>query len=266
MSDEHLARAMQATARDLHPDVTRLLEGGVQRGRRKRRVKRISQVVGSAASVTVLCGAAVLVSSQHSGSPARPTAVTPASSPSASATSTTSAPPVSGAYMIETLKSLLPTDFTLAGSKGIGTFEPNTEGYGALARTGLMTGANVGYVEVRIGQTSWTVHPEGKPARQLTDGSTLYFVDVPDMNGPLQRVAKLLRPDGSYIEVHTYTAKGPEKGHFLLTDDQLSTVIESPAWDPAARAELTVVPPKHPPTPPWPTTQPAGGAVDVPTP
>ncbi|GAA1972198.1 hypothetical protein [Catenulispora subtropica] len=69
MSDD-LTRAMRATAENLTPDIGRLTAGGVERGVRKRRARRISQIAGAAASVTAVFGVVAAVAPGSHDAPA----------------------------------------------------------------------------------------------------------------------------------------------------------------------------------------------------
>lgn len=213
MSDD-LSRAMRATAEGLTPNISKLTSGGVERGLRKRRVRRISQITGAAASVTAVFGVVAAVgtggtghgtgpaSAAAGGTPAAVAATTPAAKPTTPASAPTtqpkpsntpfeavppqavpSAPPVSGEDMVKVLKDQVAplkfTNVTVTGKEG------SNEGGAAVAlKVGFAAGT--GSISADVNTNNW---------RNQSLGDTLPpYITVRN------------QPDGSHIMIYN----GPE--------------------------------------------------------
>ena len=263
MSDE-LSRVMRSSAEGLHPNVGMLTAGGLVRGKRKRRMRRTGQVVGSAASVTAVFGAVALLGTHGSGGSApivsaaasgtSPNPVTPttggAQAPSSAPSSASSAPPVSAEQMVDALKqALAPYHFTSEDSMYSGGTGDGTGG--AFATFKVKWAAGTGTISINVVRGTYDPKSNvvGVPywtETKLQDGSVLDFFDGPEnpagngFAGENTYSGALYRTDGVEIQFQTTNSPdekaAPSAATQPVTKDQLKQVIQAPAWDAAIAA------------------------------
>ncbi|ACU69640.1 hypothetical protein Caci_0705 [Catenulispora acidiphila DSM 44928] len=262
---DNLNGVMRSATENLHPNIGKLTAGGIERGVRKRRVRRLSQIAGAAASVTAVFGAVALVAPGHTSSPAGVStaaggapAVAAATSPSNATTEAApgpgkpAAPPVSGGDMTTWLEqTLAPYHFTdekaqnKAGSDDFG---------GPYAMIQVSYAAGTGNVSVDVERSAWSdQHFDGSlppyiSIDTLKDGSHLMIFNGPEWPaGNGDPTAKRLevswyRNDGTMVNVMALN-EATEKGATTasktpLTVDQAKQVVESRVWDKAIAAVL----------------------------
>lgn len=269
MNDD-LTDVMRSATENLYPNIGKLTAGGIERGVRRRRNRRITQVMGAAASVTAVFGvvAAVgapghggsagvsaaagmtpAVAAQTSAAAVAPTSATATSSPTPGAATSTA--PVSGEDMVKWLEQALqPYQFT--GETVLykaGTNE--AAGPYATVRIGYQAGS--GSVSLNVSRMPWSsVHLGGKvpyiTVSTLKDGSHLMMFDGPEWpagNGDpsAKRIeASWYRNDGTMVDfqvLNEVQEKGSTTATGLgLTTDQAAQVVQSPVWDKAIASVL----------------------------
>jgi hypothetical protein len=271
---EDLNRVMRGATENLHPNIGKLTAGGIERGVRKRRVRRISQIAGAAASVTAVFGVVAAVGTSGHGTPAGVSAAagspaaaaqttpaagsthTPVATPTPPASPATSAsgpaaPPVSGDDMAKWLKESLKT-YHFTGEQVLYKAASNeAAGPFATMKIGYPTGA--GSLSLNIAQSSWSSQSvQGTvpfiTVTNLPDGSHLMVFDGPEWPaGNGDPTAKRLdvawyRTDGTMVDVMVLNAvqeKGATTASGLgLTVDQATKLVQSPVWDKAIAAVL----------------------------
>lgn len=262
---DNLNGVMRSATENLHPNIGKLTAGGIERGVRKRRVRRLSQVAGAAASVTAVFGAVALVAPGHTNSPAGVStaaggapAVAAATSPSNATTEAApgpgkpTAPPVSGGDMTTWLEqTLAPYHFTdekaqnKAGSNDFG---------GPYAVVQVDYADGTGSISVDVERSAWSDQnfdgslPPYNSTATLKDGSHLLMFDGPEWPaGNGDPTAKRLevswyRNDGTMVNVMALN-EATEKGATTatktpLTLDQAKQVVQSRVWDKAIAAVL----------------------------
>lgn len=267
MTDD-LNGVMRSATENLYPNIGKLTAGGIERGVRRRRARRITQVVSAAASVTAVFGvvAAVGAPQSHGTSAAsgtNPAAVaqttsaaaavptTPSATPPSAPSPAKSAAPVSGEEMAAWLRQALePYHFT--GEKVLykaGTDE--VAGPYATMRIGYKTGS--GSVSLTVSRSAWSsLHIEGTvpyiTVSTLADGSHLMVFDGPEWpagNGDpsAKRIeASWYRNDGTLVDVQVLN-EVQEKGSTTatglgLTTEQAESLVQSPVWDKAIASVL----------------------------
>ena len=191
-----------------------------------------------------------------------PTANTPtANTPTAntpSANTPTTIPPssgravrqVSGGDLTSTLKSLLGgtgvsgSSFVAKGSD----FMPVTTVIASspiVIDAQLSAGENVGYISIVIAGPGPSVPPPGTPQVQ-NDGSVVYVSKGMGSsdgrhNDRIDLTVAVVRPDGSTlaaVETNSLTLKSAaaDNAPLLLTTEQVTAMLDSPAWDAAVAA------------------------------
>lgn len=261
---EDLHSVMQSATENLHPNISKLTSGGVERGVRKRRNRRITQIAGAAASVTAVFGAVAMIGAPGHGGAANvsaasgsgKTAVAPdtlaakAGQPGqAKAPGKPKAAPVSGADMAKWLQqTLAPYHFT--GEKVLdtaGTGDPA----GPYATLRIGYGGQAGSASLSINREAWQDNGGQVPYRTQTtlpDGSHLDVFNGPEWPaGNGDPAAKRIdvswyRTDGTLVDIQVLNAV-QEKGGTTATDlgltvAQATKVVESPVWNKAIASVL----------------------------
>ena len=208
---DDLNGVMRSATENLHPNIGKLTAGGIERGVRRRRNRRIAQIAGAAAGVTAVFGAVALVGGPGHGAPANASAASgqttpavaaktsaPAPSPATSPTGTPQnakteaqptkrqpGPPVSGEDMVSWLEqTLAPYHFTdeQVLYKG-GTDDPA----GAYATLKLSYATGTGSISMDITRHPWDPRELGGgtlppyiTVTTLKDGSHLMVFDGPE--------------------------------------------------------------------------------------
>lgn len=256
-----LSRAMRAMTEDLHPNVGKLTSGGIERGVRKRRTRRLTQIAGAAASVTAVFGAVAMVApgsgSGTRGSGADVSAASSGLVPAAVTTTTASAPAkpsaprVSGEDMVKWLEQeLAPYHFSgvsVENKAGSGDFSG-----GPYATLKIGYSSSVGSLALNVSRSSWSDQTNGTApyitVKTLSDGSHLMIFNGPEWpagNGDPN--AKRLdigwyRTDGALVNVMVLN-QAQEKGGvtatgLALTVDQATQLVQAPVWNQAITAVL----------------------------
>ncbi|MEZ0109264.1 hypothetical protein ABH920_003274 [Catenulispora sp. EB89] len=281
---DDLPQAMRETARRLEPDVVRLAAGGVTRGTRMRRLQRGVQVLGSALAVTVVFAGVVLFGPHRTsgaGAGGTPTAGTPTTSLATATPSTTNlpgtpdagAPTSTGAPQTQTQ-----TQTQITGNELISTLKYSLQGTGVTGSSYLARGSDFtapvnvmpldmivvsARLSTQLGIGSIVIVVSGHPdaasesgvPQAVGGGSTVYVSQISaGTDGPQSDHTTLdvtlVRADGSSlsaIETNSLNDKSPAApgAPLLLTSDQVTTLLESPAWD-AASAAAEALPAQQP--------------------
>lgn len=265
---ENLTDVMRDATENLYPDIGKLTSGGIERGVRKRRNRRIAQIAGAAASVTAVFGVVAMVGaagrdgsagvSAASGIPApAPGAVTQSSPAAAPTTSTADSPakpaaaPVSGDDMVKWLEQVLePYHFT---DEQV-LFKGGTDdAAGAYATLRMSYATGTGSLAVNVSRSAWSDQQiNGKvpyiTVSTLNDGSHLMVFDGPEWPaGNGDPAAKRLdvawyRTDGTMVDIMVLN-QAMEKSATTatglgLTLDEATEVVQSPIWDKAIASVL----------------------------
>jgi len=275
---ENLNDVMRSATENLHPNIGMLTAGGVARGVRKRRNRRIMQIAGATASVTAVFGVVAMVGMPGKGTTAGVSAASGTQgSPVAGAaaagqgskpldTSTEAAPgpgkpianPVTGDQMATWLQQVLqPYHFTgeevlyKQGSDGpAGPFATLRIGYDGQAGSTSLA------VERATWQSGGGTLPPYNSTTQLPDGSHLDVFNGPEWpagNGdPSAKRIQVTwyRTDGTAIDLQVLNAvqeKGSTTATSLgLTVAQATKVVQSPVWAKAVASVLAQQEPNKP--------------------
>ena len=273
---DDLPHAMRETARRLEPDVVRLAAGGVSRGTRMRRVERAVQVLGSAVAVALVFAGVVVFgphgeagvggdggagrrgggmggegqANQAAGSGSGSGTATGNGTATAIAPSTGITPSSIGAAQVSEgeLTSALKT--VLAGT-GISGRSFVAHANPILVDAQLFAHNNVGYIGIVISGPGSSVAPPGMP-QVLRDGSVVYVSKEAGSSDGLHddRIdlsVTLVRTDGTSlaaIETNSSNEKSAAVygAPLLLAPDQVTTMLDSPAWDAATAAAEALQP------------------------
>ncbi|MEY9929991.1 hypothetical protein ABH926_004633 [Catenulispora sp. GP43] len=267
---ENLNSAMRGATENLHPNIGKLTAGGIERGVRKRRTRRISQIAGAAASVTAVFGVVAMVGAPgHGGSAnvsaasgkgqgqAAAAAAVQSSQPSNASTEAapgpgkTTAATVSGGDMVNWLEQTLqPYHFT---DEKVLYKAGTDETAGPYATLQLTYPAGTGSISLDVARSPWSAqHINGTvpyiTVSTLKDGSHLMVFDGPEWpagNGDpsAKRVeVSWYRNDGTMVDIQVLN-EATEKGSTTatapgLTVDQATKVVQSPLWDKAIASVL----------------------------
>ncbi|MEY9906498.1 hypothetical protein ABIA35_002718 [Catenulispora sp. MAP12-49] len=261
---ENLSSAMHSATENLHPNIGKLTTGGIERGVRKRRTRRISQIAGAAASVTAVFGVVAMVGAPgHGGSAGvsaaagQPAAAVQSSQPQNASTEAAPGPgkptaaAVSGPDMVTWLEQALqPYNFT---NEKVLYKAGTDELAGPFATLQLDYSAGTGSISLNIARSPWSLqHIGGKvpyvTVSTLNDGSHLMVFDGPEWPaGNGDPSAKRLevswyRNDGTMVDIQALN-EATEKGATTaskpaLTVDQATQVVQSPVWDKAIASVL----------------------------
>ncbi|MBS2546585.1 hypothetical protein KGQ19_06870 [Catenulispora sp. NL8] len=256
---EDLAGVMRTAMQDLHPNVGELTAGGIERGVRKRRTRRISQISGATLGVAAVFGAVAMIVPGHGGdggsgtsvsagsaalshsssddgalaAPTSPAAGAPGdpSSPGTPTTPTTpAAPPVSGDDMVTWLEQTLQpyhfSDEKVLYKAGTG------DAGGPFATLRVSYPAGVGSVSLVVNREPWQ-DPNGSlppyfSVQNLPDGSHLEIFNGPEWpagNGD---------PTSKRIEVSWYRTDG------IMVDFQVLNQAQEKGGTTASALPLTV--------------------------
>ncbi|MBS2539971.1 hypothetical protein KGQ20_45240 [Catenulispora sp. NF23] len=259
---EDLAGVMRTAMQDLHPNVGELTAGGIERGMRKRRTRRISQISGATLGVAAVFGAVAMIvpghgrdggsgtsvsagsaALSHSSSddgalaaPTSPAAGAPGdpSSPGTPSSPTTpsapAAPPVSGDDMVTWLEQTLQpyhfSDEKVLYKAGTG------DAGGPFATLRVSYPAGVGSVSLVVNREPWQ-DPNGSlppyfSVQNLPDGSHLEIFNGPEWpagNGD---------PTSKRIEVSWYRTDG------IMVDFQVLNQAQEKGGTTASALPLTV--------------------------
>lgn len=241
--DEQLRHDMRsAVGTIVSPPATELVDGGVQRGRRMKRM-RMARVVGGVATVAML-GGVVAVNQFPGGFQEAPADVAVASG-GVQAVPPEEQVPVTSQVVVQTLIDLLPEGEVshLAGDQW-----PSDSLVTANGDLVFDDGAGAAQVMVSVGQAHPGIsceppHPE--PSVQCTeleqpDGSVVVIIQRPEytdgsMPGMLTWTAQHLRTDGTVVELTEFNSaaqKVPPPSRELppLTVEQLTEIVTSPQW------------------------------------
>jgi hypothetical protein len=280
--DDELPDRMRGGVDGLQPDVSRLVSGGMARGKRMVRRRRIVQVVAAGATVAVLSGVAYAAPWQGAGGngglqvaapPSATRSPTLSASPRTSPKATTPATPeskkgqvdITPQAALQLLLDQLPEDAKTrkySGSGGWSTMPPGIIIHDKLqyVQGGAVTHMAVGFSTGQENQDGCgDVGPdESCDSERLSDGSvfTLSKYSLPDSGGVVNWFATLTRPDGVsilIIEGNAAEKEGvpPSRPTPPLSAGQLKAILTSPTWqaklDPAyvARAEHLFKPEKQ---------------------
>lgn len=260
---DNLNGVMRSATENLNPNIGKLTTGGIERGVRKRRNRRVAQIAGAAASVTAVFGvvaavgapghgSSATVSAGSSGTPTAPQSTaaaptTPAATPTT--TNTPAVPPVSGDQMAGWLEQVLaPYHFT--GEKVL--YSEGSDGpAGPYATLRIGYDGQAGSVSLNVVRSSYQDQSGGSlppyfTERTLPDGSHLQVFNGPEWpagNGDpsAKRIdVEWYRTDGVAIEIQVLNAvqeKGTTTATKLgLTADQATAVVQSQVWDKAIAA------------------------------
>jgi hypothetical protein len=277
MSDD-LSRVMQTATADLHPNVGKLTAGGIERGVRKRRVRRFSQIAGGAASVTAVFAVVATVGAPGHGSGSNVSAASgTATTPTAAATSSSAAvapstsspaakpaaaPPVSGEDMVKWLKQEL-APYGLTDQSVL--FKNGSENGAAFATLKVGYSGGVGSLALTVSRANWADQHLGSTlppyitVSNLPDGSHLMVFDGPEYpqgNGdPKEKRLDVAwyRTDGTEVDVMVLNQAMEKAGAtatgLALTQDQATKLVQSPVWDQAIASVLSEpAPGKTPPS------------------
>lgn len=257
---EDLAGVMRTVTEGLSPNIGKLTAGGIERGVRKRRTRRLSQISGATLGVAAVFGAVAMVVphnggghgaggsdagisagsavSTHPAAATAPTspAVTAPSTPAAAATPTTpttpgkAAPPVTGEEMVTWLKQTLQpyhfTDETMLYEAGTG------DAGGPFGTLRVDYPAGTGSVSLAVNRQVWQDQDGSLPpnfsVQNLPDGSHLEIFNGPEWpagNGD---------PSAKRIEVSWYRTDG------VLLDFQVLNQAQEKGDTTASALPLTV--------------------------
>ncbi|WP_194926800.1 hypothetical protein [Catenulispora pinisilvae] len=257
---EDLAGVMRTATEDLHPNVGKLTAGGIERGVRKRRTRRFSQISGATLGVAAVFGTVAMVVPDHGGSdgsgtsvsagsaalshgtshttsqngalaaPTSPPAPAPNSPSSASSPATPAAPPVSGDDMVTWLKQTL-QPYHFSNEKVLYKAGTGDAG-GPFATLQVSYPAGVGSVSLVVNREAWQ-DPNGSlppyfSVQNLPDGSHLEIFNGPEWpagNGD---------PTSKRIEVSWYRTDG------ILVDFQVLNQAQEKGGTTASALPLTV--------------------------
>ncbi|MFF4080096.1 hypothetical protein ACFYZN_11885 [Streptomyces sp. NPDC001777] len=255
-----LGDALRRTGEGFAMEGRPLVDGGVMRGRRRQRRRRIAAVTGSVTALAVVgFGASYATGALGDGSGRGGSGV--AAGPTAretlpaAKTSPGRGPELSAQQVIRTLEGLLP-EGKVSGRSGRGT----ADRLGPWAHLVLDDGRGGAAIGVSVG----TVDPNGTKAKQLlecpdkvftpydscrtetlADGSRLTLLrgyEYPDKRVDTKRWnAHLVTPDGYSVDASEWNAPA-EKGAAVtrdtppLTEGRLKALVTSAAWRPVMNA------------------------------
>lgn len=277
---ENLNDVMRSATENLQPNIGMLTAGGIARGVRKRRNRRITQIAGATASVTAVFGVVAMVGMPGKGTAAGVSAASGTQgSPVAAAaapgqvstpldTSTEAAPgsgkptanPVTGDQMATWLQQTLqPYHFT--GEDVL--YKQGSDGpAGPYATLRIGYDGQAGSVSLNVERMAYQDSGQLPPYRSVTtlrDGSHLEVFNGPEWpagNGdPSAKRIEVTwyRTDGTAVDMQVLNAvqeKGTTTATGLgLTVDQASKVVQSPVWDKAIAAVLAKKAPSKPGVP-----------------
>jgi len=280
---DNLSGVMRSATEDLHPNISKLTSGGIERGVRKRRNRRITQIAGATASVAAVFAVVATVAAPGQGGSGNVSAASgtsgnggnaadsggkaaapPAHSPSNATTEAEpgpnkpKAPPVSGDDMAKWLEqALAPYHFT--GEQVLykaGTGEPS----GPYATLRIGYDGQAGSTSLAVERATWQsgggTLPPYNSTTQLPDGSHLDVFNGPEWpagNGdPSAKRIQVTwyRTDGTAIDLQILNAvqeKGSTTATSLgLTVAQATKVVQSPVWAKAVASVLAQQEPNKP--------------------
>ena len=246
---DNLNGVMRSATENLNPNIGKLTAGGIERGVRKRRNRRIAQIVGTAAGVTAVFGAVAVANVPGHGASATVSAgsgtpTAPASTPDPAKPPV---PAVSGDDMVAALRQVLaPYQFTdekvedKAGTEDIG---------GPHATMQIGYPAGIGSLSVFIQHMAYQNTPVSggySTVQTLHDGSHVVIYNGPEWpEGNGDPAAKRLdvswfRNDGVAISIEVLN-EAQEKGATTatglgLTPAEATNAVESGVWDKAIAA------------------------------
>lgn len=243
--DEQLRHDMQSAVGTIDPPpAIALVDGGVQRGRRMRRM-RVARVLGGVATAAVLGGAGLVAIDQLPGGYAEAPSDTAVASGDMQVASPEEPIRVTAQVVAQTLSRMLP-DGTLSQYSGS---EPSDDAMGPVIGSLVFDdGAGAALISARVGPAAPGIScapPHPSPLVQCTeleqpDGSEVVVIQRPEytdgrMPGMLTWWAWHLRTDGTMIEVYELNAvaeKVPPPTRELppLTVEQLTEIVTSPEW------------------------------------
>jgi hypothetical protein len=255
--DASFAEALQAASDAFPGPPADLVERGVLRGRRMRRV-RIARTSAVAVSLVLIVAGGAVAGSRVFGGATTQTASTPTPSAKASASTTPSASAgISDQSMISTLEGLLPPGGTFTQTQGRGT--ATLPGGGAAPYASVIYHDSGGASEISVSLSRFAA---GTPVTSTDYSSCPSTIDNPHSvcstltqpDGSLLVVDKdftrpqtntgqrswsvvLIRTDGAMIQVSEYGG-GADKSTTssvdpVLSTDQLTAIARSAAWQPA---------------------------------
>jgi hypothetical protein len=269
---DNLSGVMQSATENLRPDIGKLTAGGIERGVRKRRNRRVGQIAGAAVSVTAVFGVVAMVGmpgkgtsagvSAASGAPSSPGAPAGgAAAPGPTSTpldaSTEAAPgqgkptaaPVTGDQMSTWLEQVLaPYNFT---GESVLYKEGSDDPAGPYATVRIGYDGQAGSVSLNVERSAYQDNGQLPPYNSVTllpDGSHLQVFSGPEWPaGNGDPAAKRLdvtwyRTDGTAVDIEVLNAvqeKGTTTATALGLDvGQATKAVESSVWNKAIAAVL----------------------------
>lgn len=178
---------------------------------------------------------------------------TPSATPANNPPSSSSVPQISQGDLIGTLKTLLGGAGVSGGSYvALGTDvehgKPGTTGVSSktiMIDAQLTAGKSVGYISIVISGLGPSVPPLGTPQAQK-DGSVAYVAKKPGSsdgrhNDRTDLFVTLVRPGGSTLtavetDAPNEKSAAPHGAVLLLSPDQVTSILDSPAWNAAIAA------------------------------
>ena len=274
---ENLNDVMRSATENLRPNISELTAGGIARGVRKRRTRRIMQIAGATASVTAVFGVVAAVGTPGKGTTTGVSAaagsqgspVVGAAAPGQASTpldaSTEAAPgqgkpnagPVTGDQMAGWLQQVLqPYHFT---GEQVLSKEGSDGQAGPYATLRIGYDGQAGSVSLNVERAAYQSSGQLPPYLSVTtlrDGSHLEVFNGPEWpagNGdPKAKRIEVTwyRTDGTAVDVQVLNAV-QEKGATTATGlglsvDQASKVVQSPVWNKAIAAVLAQPAPSKP--------------------
>ncbi|MGH8829067.1 MAG: hypothetical protein ACRDVZ_16005 [Jiangellaceae bacterium] len=257
--DEQLRHDMRSAVGTIDPPpATELVDGGVQRGRRMKRM-RMARVVGGVATVAMLGGVGVVAVDQLRGGFQEAPADVAVASGDVQAVPPEEHVPVTAQVAVQTLLDLLPEGTTSQRSGFVVTDEVNPDHIDVVGKLVYDDGHGAGLVYINLSPTGGIFNGSscepigGDPhstCTTLEDGSVLAISEAPEYTDGrrpdlILRSATLTRADGFQVSMTIYNSETQKSSPVTrpepaLTPEQLTEIVTSPLWQaevPASVAE-----------------------------